>query len=121
LALRLIEIIAPENKQQEIHDMLDKQPCLGCWDEHLSEKRVRINLLVEAENVEKSLDILNRRFKSVEGFRTILLDVEATLPRPEEPEKTETAQSGTKAKQKPKQRISREELYTDVLDSTRLS
>ena len=94
MALRLIEIIAPENKQQEIHDVLNKQPCLGCWDEHLSEKRVRINLL---------------------------LDVEATLPRPEEPEKTETAQSGTKAKQKPKQRISREELYTDVLDSTRLS
>lgn len=121
MALRLIEVIAPENKQQEIHDVLDKQPCLGCWDERLSEKRVRVNFLVEAENVEKSLDILNRRFKSVEGFRTILLDVEATLPRPEEPEKTENAQSDAKAKQKPKQRISREELYADVLDSTRLS
>jgi uncharacterized hydrophobic protein (TIGR00341 family) len=121
VALRLIEVIAPENRQQEILDVLKKQPSLGCWDERLSQKRVRVNLLVDAENVEKSLDLLNHHFRSVDGFRTILLDVEATLPRPEEPEKTETARSATKAKGKPKPRISREELYADILDSTKLS
>jgi uncharacterized hydrophobic protein (TIGR00341 family) len=121
VALRLIEVIAPGNRQQEIHDLLKEQPLLGCWDERLSGERILVNLLVDAENVEAALDLLNGHFKAVEGFRAILLNVEATLPRPEEPKKSETSQLVIKAKEKPKPRISREELYADILDSTRLS
>jgi uncharacterized hydrophobic protein (TIGR00341 family) len=121
MALRLIEIIAPANRQKEIHDLLKEQPMLGCWDERLSEERILVNLLVDAENVEAALDLLNGQFKAVEGFRAVLFNVEATLPRPEEPEKSEPGQLVIKAKEKPKPRISREELYADILDSTRLS
>lgn len=120
MALRLIQIIAPQNVEEEIHNLLQEQPVMGRWAEHLSEERVQISALVDAKNVEPVLDVLNGHYKNMQDFRAVLINVEATLPLPEEPEKAESPEP-TGAKEKPKPRISREELYTSVLDSSRLS
>ncbi len=121
MALRLIEIIAPENIEEEIHNLLQEQPLMGRWAEHLSEERVQINALVDANNVESVLDVLHGHYKNTKDFRAVLINVEATIPLPEKPEKAEGAEPAAVTKEKPKPRISREELYTSVLDSSRLS
>jgi len=70
------------------------------------------------------MDLFEKTFSHVNGFRLVLLPVEATLPR------IEKEMPLSKADPEPKQgikkrigreRISREELYADIVDSTRLS
>lgn len=123
MAFRVIEAVMPEDRRQEVHDLLKEQPVLDSWDEHLSDGRVLIKILIDGGNCEAILDLLSQRFRAIEGFRAILLDVEATIPRPEQPqpEKPESSQLIVESEKKSTSRISREELYTDVVDRARLS
>ena len=65
------------------------------------------------------LDVLEDNYGAIEGFKAILLPVEASLPRPEPTEEV-SAKAEPTEKGRP-QRISREELYYDVVDATKLS
>jgi len=123
MALRIIEVVIPEDRRQEVHDLLKEQPVLDSWDERLSNGRVLVKILLDGGNCEAILDLLSQRFRATEGFRAILLDVEATIPRPEQlqPEKPESSQLIVEPEKKSTSRISREELYTDVVDRARLS
>ena len=65
------------------------------------------------------MDQFEKKFSKVTGFKLILFPVEASLPRPKE-EKKVTATVDEK-KIKPGLRISREELLSDVVESTKLN
>lgn len=121
MALRLIEVIIPENRREEVSELLKEQPVLDSWDERISNERIHVKLLIDQGNCEAVLDLLGQRFNSLEGFRAMLLNVEAAIPRKEELELPDDSQLIVEPEQKPKSRISREELYTDIVDSTRLS
>jgi len=62
------------------------------------------------------MDDLENKLTWTEGFRVILLPVEASLPREKEPEKEEIEENGKKRRRF--LRISREELYGDVVEMT---
>ena len=84
---------------------------------------LRSRFLLQVEKTEAVLDELEKHFGSSGGFRVVLLPVEATLPRPEPPEKP-PAQEQPPEKEKPKikgSRISREELYSDLSETTNVS
>jgi uncharacterized hydrophobic protein (TIGR00341 family) len=70
------------------------------------------------------LDTLENKFAGIDGFRMVLLPVEATVPRFKE-NNTESSGSNTiKPKDEPENnvlRISREELYSDIVDSTKFT
>ena len=123
MALRVIEVIIPENQRQEIHWLLKDQPVLDSWDERLSNERVLVKILIDGGNCEAILDLLSERFGAMEGFRAVLLGVEATIPRPEESqsEKAESSQPAVEPEKKPTSRISLYELYADIVDRTKLS
>jgi uncharacterized hydrophobic protein (TIGR00341 family) len=124
MALRLIELILPEKQLPFAQDVLKDCHASGIWLEDLHEEKIMVRILLPAEQTEKAMDTFEKKFSAVEGFRIILLPVEATIPRPEEPEKEPEAEAPVPpGKQLASNigRISREELYDDVSDSAKLT
>ncbi|MGD9344528.1 MAG: TIGR00341 family protein, partial [Candidatus Aminicenantes bacterium] len=124
MSLRLIEIVLPEGYRQELVGSLEQQKVLDIWQEEIEEGRLHLKILVSTENSEEVLDLLEKRFSHSEGFRIILLPVEASIPRPEIEEKPKEKTVSVVESQKNVSRfirISREELYADIEKTVRQS
>jgi uncharacterized hydrophobic protein (TIGR00341 family) len=124
MALRLIEVILPEEQADQVAELLADPPPLGLWRMSGPDGESVIRILVDAERSEGVLDALESRFKHLEGFRVILLPVEAAIPRPAEPAEAIPEPAPPSAESAPAPgpaRISREELYADIADTIRLS
>lgn len=123
MALRLIEVILPKKDEPRVTEALRANAEYGMWIAPLADKNILVRILVQTEKTEEVLDLIENTFSALEGFRVILLPVEATLPRPEEPkeEKGDGSEQETKQKEMDKARISREELYQDIGQTIRLS
>jgi uncharacterized hydrophobic protein (TIGR00341 family) len=122
MALRLIELFLPGRQARSVESLLEEKQLLGIWQEKLENERVLVRVLLRAEDTEAVMDRFDKHFSTAEGFRMILLPVEATLPRPEVPEEPKQEKAAELPKEKPKpERISREELYSDIEDSARIS
>lgn len=123
MALRMIEIYLSGGGGEWINEILRDVPVIGVWEQASSEDLTTVKVLLEVEKTEAVLDELEKHFGSSGGFRVVILPVEATLPRPEPPEKP-PAQEQPPEKEKPKikgSRISREELYSDLSETTNVS
>ncbi|MBN1273306.1 MAG: TIGR00341 family protein [Candidatus Aminicenantes bacterium] len=125
MALRLIEVVLPEKYGKEAEDLLRGQPVISVWVDVMSEGRVLVKVLLLTENSEKVLDVLEKRFSKIPGFRILLLPVEASIPRPEaENEKKTASLNDSKEEERNNAkvfRVSREELYSDVEQASRFS
>jgi uncharacterized hydrophobic protein (TIGR00341 family) len=118
MALRLIEVFLPEDQKDRVQELLKNHKVLGSWQEELSEGKILIKLLLPAEETGAVLDLLEKHFSLIEaeGFRIIILPVEASIPRPQ-PEEAPSEQEGPEPEKKPDTKIagiSREELYADI-------
>jgi uncharacterized hydrophobic protein (TIGR00341 family) len=122
MALRLVEVFLPAEERARLQEILKDQEILGSWQEGSSEGKILAKLLLPTEKTGEVLDLLEKHFTTVEGFRIVLLPVEASIPRPQEEEKkAEEAGSGQEKPEKKIAGISREELYTDVQKISKLS
>ncbi len=122
MSLRMINIVLPQEFKNETEKLIKQQNPLDFWDEEISEGQIKIKVLIPTEKTEQMMDALKKRYNNVEGFRMILVAVEASIPRPDEKEKEESkAPPSLDNKEKKRARISREELYTDVDMMTRMS
>ena len=110
MPLRLIESIIPTSSLSVFDSLPDSGKVVDRWDEVLNDDKALVRMLVDASDVEKLVDGLVEQFSGVEGFRVMLLPVEATLPRQEESEATEPAEK----EEKSAERISREEIFNSV-------
>lgn len=124
MALRLIEIVLPDAKSREVKELLEEHSTLGLWQQKLSEHETLTRLLLQADKTEQVLDLLEKQFSTTAGFRVVLLRVEASVPRIEEPE--ERPPAGEKPPEEKKSEpevagVSRHEIYTDIADGTRSS
>ncbi len=124
MALRLIEVFLLQEQERRLQEVIGERSGLHIWQQRLSETEVLVRILLSAGESEAVLDVLEKHFSTVDGFRIILLPVEATVPRPESPEEKVSEQ----AKSVPESvsetqvaRISCEELYADITDSTKLT
>jgi uncharacterized hydrophobic protein (TIGR00341 family) len=123
MALRLIEVFLPAEEKDRFQEILKDHKILGSWQEGLEEGKTLIKLLLPAEETGEVLDLMEKHFVSVEGFRIVLLPVEASIPRPQ-PEGEIKADAQQQVEEKPSNKvagISREELYADVEETARLS
>ena len=126
MPLRLMEIFLPENDTGTINELFENETTLDYWQEETSDGSLLIKLLISADKTEKILDRLEEKYSKRDGFRVILLHVEATIPRVEEIEDI-TNSSADETVQDPEgekdhqERVSREELYSDIVDSVKLS
>ncbi|MEZ5993446.1 MAG: TIGR00341 family protein [Planctomycetota bacterium] len=116
MALRMIELILPRDHAERLKESFDATDfeVLGMWTEDLDDDKKLVRVLASAGGTEAVLDDFEKRFSWLKDYRVVLLPAEATLPRIPEP----------KPEDKPKKvvgRINREELYTDVLETAKLS
>jgi len=117
---RVIKIILPKDQAKDAIALLDGQEKLTFWQEELSSKNYVASILIDSVQSERIMDIFEKKFSKVPGFKLILFPVEASLPRPkEEKKKLTSTEKGKEKKSLP--RISREELYSDIVDSTKLN
>ena len=123
MALRMIEIYLSGGGGNWVKEILKDVPLIGVWEQASSEDLTTVKVLLEVEKTEVVLDELEKHFGTSGGFRVVLLPVEATLPRPEPSEKPAVDEQPPE-KEKPKikgSRISREELYSDLSETTNVS
>lgn len=123
MALRLMEVVIPEDRLESIPELVADLRLIQYWTSRTVRGMGSVRFLLDAADVEALSDRLVGHFGSYDAFRVILLPVEATLPAleregeqespgPEEPEEEASASPA---------RISREELYEDVSQASRVT
>jgi uncharacterized hydrophobic protein (TIGR00341 family) len=115
---RLIKIVLSKDQQKTAVEILDKQENITYWLEESTSTQVIFSTLLDSGHTETIMDAFERKFGKTEGFKLVVFPVEATIPREKEPEKKDQE---TKSKKKTSLRISREELYADIVDSSKLN
>lgn len=119
MALRLIEIYHKLGKADEMDFLLKDMPTLETWHEHLPDNNDSITkVLVKGEQTESIINLLQDYFIDDSSFRVIIIEVEATLPRPKGEERD--VKTETEGKAAPV-RISLEELYQKMMKGAGLS
>lgn len=119
MALRMIEMVIPQGRLYQVDEVLEEHHVGERWDDHLVDEVVRVKLLVQAEETEPLLDELAKKFAVIPDFRMVLIPVEATVPRIEEPVQEDEA-----VEEPPRVRVgrvSREELYGATSETARSS
>ena len=120
MALRLIEMVLPHTAGEEIKPLLRDHPIIELREVPVAGGEVVIRLLVEAEQSEPVLDVLEQRYGNREGFRIVVLPVEAILPAPALPAAPPPAAQAEQPPESP-ERISRQELYEDISNAAKCS
>lgn len=125
MSLRLIEIYLPPDHAQTLWDVLESQEPLSVWKDEGPERQILARVLVPLEDTQTLLDTLEEKLSPIEGFRALVLSVEATIPRPPEPVE-EDAEADVSSEEDGKKRalfggISRQELFTSVSATTRIT
>ncbi|MFO7792154.1 MAG: TIGR00341 family protein [Candidatus Saliniplasma sp.] len=116
--LRLIEMLIPEKKKTEAENILEEDSkVFDYWFGKISEKKVQIKILVDAEKNQTVIDKLEDNFGDYEGFRLLMFDVEASLPVQESEKKIPEKEGDGKETKG----VSREELYNSAIDEVKFS
>lgn len=131
MALRQIDCYMP-GEERLPEDLLEDAPWIDRWVGTLENGERVEHLLVDVEKSESLLDRLEKAMGSSDRHRIVLLSVEATLPRQEEDEEDDSPEGGAATRgEEPGEedaedeetvgRISREELYQDLVDTAETS
>ncbi len=110
---RLTEVIIPKEKKETIEKFFEqeKNNLIDFWREEIFTDKLIYKILIKTEFSQALIDKISGKFKKEEYFRITVLDVATTIPHPQEPQKKYIG----------KLRISREELYANVLSSSNLN
>ena len=114
MALRLIELVVPQDSSGKIEQLLKGRQILDQKRLPLSDKEVLVRILLRADATEEILDLLEKQFLNQIDTRVLIIPVEGIWPLEEE-------QKPPSNKKKPPERIDREELYANILDAARCS
>jgi len=122
MALRLVDVYLPEG-YDGLEDLEDEHAVLGRWNVELEGDRRLLRVLLDTGDTEALLDWLDDEIGLAEDYRVVLLPVEATVPRPEieENEKEKEEAAAEEGSSSTVARISKEELYQDVVDAIKSS
>ena len=115
MALRLLEIVVPEEGMGEVLKIIEAARITNFWMTCSCENRNIFKMIVTAEKTESLLDEFEKKFGFMEDFHMVLLPLEASYPTTKEIEKK------TEERKREPLRVSRQELYHDVFDSSKLT
>ncbi len=119
MSKRIVEIVLPEGKANDITELLYERELDGFWQIPLSENKANVRILLSNGEVEAVLDILEPFLETLPDATAILLDVAATIPRKSSENKLDTEE--IEAGKNKSERISRHELYNDISSSIGIS
>jgi len=120
MPLRLMEVTIPEYNNDDLRKEIEGETTIDYWQEEVIKSGLWVKMILSVEQTEKILDLLEKKYSNMKGFRVVLLPVEATLPRIEE-QNNGNGSEENKEQNNNALRISREELYTDIVDSTKVT
>lgn len=121
--LRLVKVVVPRESEDGVLTLLNEQEVRIVGVGHLTTGESLVEALLEAGRTERVLDALEGEFGFLEGFRAVLIAVEATIPRPSadpllDEEAIEGAEDSGGNEEAPEEvgttRIYREELYATL-------
>jgi uncharacterized hydrophobic protein (TIGR00341 family) len=118
VAKRLIELYLPPGTEVDLEDLFGEDAIRAHWVRELGDGGTETTLLLDVNESEGVLDQLEERFSEVEGYRIVLLAVEASLPR--EDEASTSKENGNAKERAQAERVSREELYHDIAENAKL-
>lgn len=118
---RLIEVTAPEERIREARELIQDDKVLNLWTDSIEGGKGVLRVLMPMEYTEHLMDEMADKFEHNDDFRLLVFDVEATLPRPQEEEEEPADAQKAQEQQAASERISREELYADLVDSSKFS
>ena len=121
MALRLVEIILPADKREELEKLLKSAPCIDTWIQPISDEQISAKMLLPADQTESLLNSLDKRFSLLEGFRLVLLPVQASIPRPDGEDRAPPHQTDIEGgvRKNERGRMYREEVYSAISDTIR--
>lgn len=117
MPLRLLEVTVPGVTGERVAEILQDRPLHSLTYEDAPDGGTDVRILLEVEDTEGVLDLLDQHFGKVEGFRALVLAVEAAFPRPA----TEEVEAKRERERKRVYRVSAEELYEDINQAAELS
>lgn len=122
MPLRLLEITVPKDGIERVPALLEDHPVVQVWSTSSDDGTGLVRILLDAQNTETLSDLFVDEFGSSDPFRLVLLPVEATVPAPDDQSENE-AEDGEdeESNQEGPRRISREELYEDVSEASKLT
>ncbi len=123
MALRLLEIVVPEEVTAEVLAIVEEAKITNFWLTCSCENRNIFKMIVSADKTENLLDTLEKKYGRLEEFHMVLLPLEASYPSTKEiEEKADESEEEEKGeKKKEPLRVSRQELYHDVFDDSKLT
>lgn len=124
MTLRLIEIFLPLEKKEKLDAILTGFAGSELLHMVATNGKVNFKVLIPAEESESLLDKLEEAFAHLDDFRIVILSIEAIVPRmlPSQDDfPTNDKPVEKKAASVALARVSREELYSDVLEAGKLS
>lgn len=83
MSLRMVEMVVQEAAGADLAALSEELRVLGLWREQLQDQQILLRLLVPSEKAEAVIQELETRFQTSPGFRLVIFEVQATLPRPE--------------------------------------
>lgn len=122
MPLRLLEATVPNEELERIPALLQDIRLVHVWTSESAGATGLVRVLLEARDTEALSDLLVRQFGSQDSFRLMLFPVVATVPAVEEPSNAEgMGREETASPTGGPQRISREELYDNLTQASRLT
>jgi len=121
MALRLIEMMCHEDRGKEAEELVREFEPLGVWRDRMMDDQMILKVLLSGDKAEAVLDRLESRFTGAEDVRILVSSVEAALPRPEAPAKTDEQGPAPAMVGSGRDRISRQELYAEVSASAQMT
>lgn len=115
MVLRLIEMVLPEGFKVEVEKLLKDYQVLEILNFRISDDLIMFKILVTTEESESILDQLEKHYSHLTGFRIFILPVQASIPRIDEISNHRNGLQSPHEDADKKERISREELYNNVL------
>ncbi|GJM17884.1 MAG: hypothetical protein DHS20C14_00970 [Phycisphaeraceae bacterium] len=118
MSLRLVQVVLPRGKQDELAEALGDIDSDRSWTVETSEDHQVTNIVTRADQCEDLIEALSDRFEGTERFRVTLQAAEATYPKLPEPEDLDDEPKDKDDPDKLKPligRVSREELEEDLI------
>jgi uncharacterized hydrophobic protein (TIGR00341 family) len=123
MTLRLIEIFLALEKTEKLIEILDRFDETEILHQVATNGKINVKVLVPAEESESLLDTLEEEFAHLDHFRIVIQSIEAIVPRviPSQDDFPTAEKPQAKPISVALPRVSREELYSDVLEAGQLS
>ena len=120
---RLIEIVIPDSHKKEMQEILERYGISEFWQDKIADKLILFRVLSSMDTLESFMDLMNRHFNKVDGFKIIVLPVNASLPKSQEKTCSEKPLKNRRRirELKSANRLSREELLSRCQWDSQLS